>query len=197
MPDGTGANRDEIYRAIETLTPGELLKLKRFSVWRMQGLGRANCGRTWEDLLGAANLATLQGAASNNGTGRRWNGNVDLVTHLSSVMRSISSHWKRDFDEQEAELESEILTHNEEGEALSPLDKAASDAPSQERQVAAKQQWDRIAARCKASRVANRVLEGLSLGLSASAIMDAGKLSKWEYQQALKRIRLHANEIDH
>ena len=90
-----------------------------------------------------------------------------------------------------------ILTHNEEGEATSPLDNAASAAPCQERQVAAKQQWDRIAARCKASRAANRVLEGLSLGLSASAIMNAGKLSKWEYQQALKRIRLHAHEIEH
>ena len=163
----------------------------------MQGLGRANCGRTWEDLLGAANLATLQGAASKNGTGRRWNGNVDLVTHLSGVMRSISSHWKRDFDEQEAELESEMLTHNEEGEATSPLDNAASAAPSQERQVAAKQQWNLIAARCKGNRTANQVLEGLSQGLSAAAIMDAGKLSKWEYQQALKRIRLHAHEIEH
>jgi len=43
----------------------------------------------------------LQGAA-NNGTERRWNRDVDFVTHLIGVMRSISSHWKRDFDEKEA-----------------------------------------------------------------------------------------------
>jgi len=59
MPDGMGANRDEIHRAIEALTPGELLKLKCFAVWRIRGLGRASCGRTWEDLFGEAKLATL------------------------------------------------------------------------------------------------------------------------------------------
>lgn len=197
MPDGTGGNRDELHRAIETLTPGELLKLKRFSIWRMQGLGRANCGRTWEDLLGAANLATLQGAASNNGTGRRWSGNVDLVTHLSGVMRSISSHWKRDFDEQEPELESEILTPAQEGEASCPLNNAVSRAPSQERELAARQQWNLIAARCKGNRDATYVLEGLSLGFTASQIMHDYKLSKSKYQQAMKRIRLHARDIDH
>jgi hypothetical protein len=50
----------------------------------------------------------LEGA-SNNGRGRTWKKNVDLVTHLTGAMRSISSHWKRDFEEQEVELESETL----------------------------------------------------------------------------------------
>lgn len=195
MPDGTGANRDEIYLAIEALTPGELLKLKRFSVWRMQGIGRANRGRTWEDLFGDANLVTLQGAASNNGTRRHWNENVELVTHLSGVMRSISSHWKRDFDEQEPELESEILAPAKEGEASSPLDNAMSRAPSQERELAARQQWNLIAARCKGNRDATHLLEGLSLGLTASQIMHDYKLSKSKYQQAMKRIRLHARDM--
>jgi hypothetical protein len=33
MPDGTAANRDEIDRAIEALTLGQLLKLKHFAAW--------------------------------------------------------------------------------------------------------------------------------------------------------------------
>jgi hypothetical protein len=41
MPDVTGANRDEIHRAIEALTAAELLRLKHFSAWRMRALGRA------------------------------------------------------------------------------------------------------------------------------------------------------------
>lgn len=196
MLDGAGANREEIHRAIEALTPGELLKLKHFAAFRMLGLGRAACGRTCEDLLSEAKLTLLQGAEK-NGCGRSWNGNVNFVTHLSGIMRSISSHWKRDFDEQEAELESDILTHNEEGDATFCLENAASHAPSQERQVVAKQQWKLIAARCEGNRAANHVLEGLSLGLTASAIMNTGNLSKWEYQQAVKRIRLRAHEIDH
>jgi hypothetical protein len=70
----------------------------------------------------------LKGAA-NNGSGRRWKGNVYFVTNLIGAMRSISSHWKRgDFDEQEADLESELLTRTEEGDLASPLDNAVSHA---------------------------------------------------------------------
>lgn len=195
MPDGTVANRDEVNRAIEALTPGELLKLKHFAAYRTRGLGRAACGRTWEDLLGEAKLAILLGAA-NNGSGRHWKGNVNFGTHLIGAVRSISSHWKRDFDEHEAEFESEILTRDEEGDATSPLDNAVSYAPSQERQVAARQQWNLIAARCKDDRDATQVLEGVSVGLTASRIMHEYKLSKWKYQQAMKRIRLHGRDID-
>ena len=38
MPDRAGATKDEVYRAIEALTPGELLKLKHFAAWRVRGL---------------------------------------------------------------------------------------------------------------------------------------------------------------
>lgn len=122
---------DGTHRAIEALTVGEQLKLKQFAAWRMRGLGRAGRGHTPEDLLGEAVLRVLEGAA-NNGSGRRWTGNVDLVTHLAGAMRSISSHWKRDFDEHETDLESEILKRTEQGDATSPLDNAVSHAPSQD-----------------------------------------------------------------
>ena len=195
MPDGTGPNRDEIHRAMEALTLGELLKLRHFAAWRIRGLGRAGCGRTWEDLLGAANLSILEGAA-NNGSGRRWKGNVDLVTHLTGAMRSISSHWKRDFDEQEADLESEILTRTEEDDATSPLDNAVSHAPSQERDVAAREQWNLIVTRCCDDLVATQVLEGLARGLRAAEVMHAYSLTRREYQQATRRIRLRGRDID-
>src|SRR5579864_8087594 len=107
MAEGTGANRREIHRAIKALTPGELLKLKHFAVFRMRGLGRAASGRTCEDLLSEARLAFLEGAAS-NGSGRNLKAGMALVIQLIGAMRSISSHWKRDFDEKEPDLESEI-----------------------------------------------------------------------------------------
>lgn len=189
MPNGTGANRDEIHRAMEVLTLGEQLKLRHFAAWRIRGLGRAGCGRTWQDLLAAANLSILEGA-TNNGSGRRWKGNVDLVTLLSGAMRSISSHWKRDFDEQEADLESEILTRTEEEDATSPLDNAVSQAPSQEREMAARQEWNLLLSRCHGDAFASQVLDGLSRGLTTSEIMKAYRLTRWDYQQAMKRIRL-------
>lgn len=195
MPDRTAANRDEIDRAIEALTPGELLKLKHFSAWRIRGLGRASRGRTGEDLLGEASLTLLQGA-TNNGSGRRWKRNVDLITHLTGAMRSISSHWKRDFDEQEPALESEIAMRTEEGHPASPLDNTVSPAPSQEREVEARQRWGLIVTRCHRDPAATQVLEGLSRGLTASAMMNACKITRQEYQQAIARIRRRVRDID-
>ena len=195
MPDGTGANRDEIQRAIEALTAAELLRLKHFAAWRMRALGRAACGRTWEDLLSEAKLAILKGAA-NNGSGRRWKESLDLVTQLAGAMRSISSHWKRDFDEQEPELESEIPTACQEGNTTSPLDRAVSNAPSQERSLVARQQWNLIVARCRDDRTATHVLDGLSLGLTPSEIMNMFTLTRWEYQQATVRIRRRARDLN-
>jgi hypothetical protein len=195
MPDGTGATRDELYRAIEALTPGELLKLKYFAAWRVRGLGRASGGRTWEDLLSEAQLSTLEGAA-NNGTGRRWNRNVCLVTHLVGAMRSISSHWKRGFVEEEVLLESELGTHSGEEDWTSPLDNAVSDHPSQERDVAARQEWGLIETRCRDVLAAKQILEGWSRGMTPSEIMQDSGLTKWEYQQAVKRIRVRLRKGD-
>ena len=64
--------------------------------------------------MSEASLAFLQGAV-NNGTGRNWKAYVALGSQLIGAMRSISSHWKRDFDEQEPDLESEILALAEHG----------------------------------------------------------------------------------
>ena len=62
MPDRARATKDEVYRAIEALTLGERLKLKHFVAWGVRGLGRASCGRNWEDLLSEASLSILEGA---------------------------------------------------------------------------------------------------------------------------------------
>ena len=196
MPDGRGANRDEIHGAMEVLTPSELLKLKQFSAWRMRALGRAACGRTWEDLLSEAKLAILKGVA-NNGSGRRWKQGVDLVTQLAGAMRSISSHWKRDFDEQEPDLESEISTHHRDGNLTSPLDSADSHAPSQERGLAARQQWNLIVKRCRDDRAATQVLDGLSRELTPLEIINMFTLTRCEYLQATARIRRRARDLDY
>jgi hypothetical protein len=196
MPDRTGATRDEVHRAIQALTPGELLKLKHFAAWRVRGLGRASRGRTWEDLLSEAKLSTWEGAA-NNGSGRRWNRNVDLVTQLVGAMRSISSHWKRDFvEEAEVLLESELAKRSGEAGWISPLDDAVSGDPSQERDVAARQEWGLIATRCHDDLAARHVLEGWSRGMTPSEIMQDSQLTKWKYQQAVRLIRLRLRKRD-
>jgi hypothetical protein len=189
MSDGTGATGDEVNRAIEALTRSDLLRLKHFAVWRFRGLGRAGCGRTWEDLLSEAKLSTLEGAA-NNGSGRRWNQNVDLVTHLLGAMRSISSHWKRDFDEQEADLETEIVTRNAEGDWISPLDNVVSNDPSQERCLSGREVLDKLSREFATDSAAGRVVAGWNRDLTPSAIMQSFKVTKSEYERAVNQIRL-------
>jgi hypothetical protein len=194
MPDDTAATRDELDRTIEALTRTELLKVKHFAACRVQGLGRASCGRTWEDLLSEAMLSTLEGAA-NNGNGRRWNKDVDFVTHLSGAVRSISSHWKRDFSEDEAHLESEIMAQSDEDVWISPIDNARSGDPSQERGVAAREEWGLIETLCRDDPAAEQVLEGWLRGMTASEIMQ-NSLTRWQYRQAAMRIRLCLCERD-
>jgi len=188
MPEGTGATGDAVNRAIEALRPAELLRLKHFAVWRLCGLGRASCGRTWEDLLSEATLSTLEGAA-NNGGGRRWNQNVNFVTHLVGAMRSISSHWKRDFDEQEADLESEIVTCSKEGEWISPLDYVVSNHASLESDLSTREVLNRLSGQFPTDSAAGRVVEGWKKDLTASAIMQSYELTKSEYQRAVRQIR--------
>jgi len=187
MPDRAG--RDEFHQAVEGLTPGELLKLKNSAAWRVRGLGRSACGRTWEDLLSEAYLSILEGTA-NNGSGRCWNKNVDLVTVLGGAMRSIASHWKRDFVEEEAALESELATRSGENDWISPLENAASDDPCQERYVAACEEWDLIAALFNGDVAARGVLEGWSREMTPREVMKVLDLTEWKYEQAVRRIRL-------
>jgi len=80
---------------------------------------------------------------------------------------------------------------------ISPLDNAVSNAPSQEREIAARQLWNLIAERFRCDPAAKQVLEGLSEGLKASEIIETYKLSRSEYRQTLKRIRLRIREADH
>lgn len=188
MPDGTGATGDEVKRAIEALTPAELLRLKHFAGWRLYGLGRAGWGRTWEDLLSEAKLSTLEGA-TNNGSGRRWNQNVDFVTHLVGAMRSISSHWKRDFDEQEAALESELVTRSEESGWISPLDYVPSNGASLDSDLTAREVMDRLSRLYPTNSAVGRVVAGLEKDLTASAIMQSFNLTRSQYQGAVKQIR--------
>jgi hypothetical protein len=139
-------------------------------------------------LLSEAKLSTLEGAA-NNGSGRRWNQNVDLVTHLVGAMRSISSHWKRDFDEREADLESDIVTRSNGRGWISPLDNVLSNDASLESDLGAREVLDRLSTQFPTDSPAGRVVKGWRKDLTPSAIMQSSKLTKSEYQRAVKQIR--------
>ena len=91
-------------------------------------------------------LAVLEGAA-NDGSGRRWNQNVNLVTYFAAVLRSIASHWKRIST-------SKRLTSNQKccsawKKAMQPLHSNIRFAmPGARSDVVARRPWNVILARC-------------------------------------------------
>jgi CheY-like chemotaxis protein len=177
----------EVERAIEALTPSELLRLKRFADYRVRGLGPAACGRTGEDLLSEAQLRTLIGAGATR-QGRHWNKHVDFVWHLTGAMRSISSCWRRQFKETGACLISEFPRHDAEGQEHSPLDNVASGHAIADQRLIEKDEEDRILAMFKDDPEATQVLQGLLDGLKKNEIMSKHGLSEKQYAAAVKRI---------
>lgn len=182
ISDELAATPDEILKAIEALTEGQLVKLQRYAKYRMRGLGRKAAGRDHEDLLTEAMTATLAG-------NRRWNSQaIDFFTHLVGVMRSISSHWAEQFSPQEAYLESEIFSpgSNREG---SLFINEPSDVPSADRVMSAKEEVRRIEAHFASDPLIPKLLDGLKEGLTGPELQARYHLTKRAYETGMKRLR--------
>ena len=195
----------EVHRAMDALTPAELLRLQTFADYRIRGLGRAARGRTGEDLLRHAMMRTLIGAGSTR-DGRHWNKHVDLVWHLTGAMRGISSNWNREFKENEKQpyrmkephLMSELLKCDADGQEFSPLYNREAgrisssgswepDVLTDERLIE-KDEENRVLAKVKDDNQATQVLHGLLEGLKKKDIMSQFDLSEKQYAAVVKRI---------
>jgi hypothetical protein len=186
-PETVIATRDEVDHAIEALTPAQLLRLKKFAGWRVRGLGRAALGRDADVLLQDAFLSTLLGSEG-TGEGRRWNKAVDFVKHLTEAMRSISDHWKTQFDADEPYLESEVVAINDEGEEYSPLETVSSQEPRPDRILLAKEEVRKIFNLFEGDDAAILVLQGWVEGMTGPEMMGLG-FTKERFEATVKRIR--------
>jgi hypothetical protein len=181
----------EIDRAVKALTRPEQLRLQRFAMCRVRGLGRAAGARDWQDLLQEAMYRTLIGATDTK-NGRHWNKKVDLVKHLTETMRSIASSWKRRFAGQEANtyLVSELQSPDAQGEEYSPMDNlACGDALADERLIETEEE-ERILAALRDDRDATTVLLGWMRGLRKNEILTKYGLQEKRYAAAVRRIGL-------
>jgi len=184
----------EVDRAMEALSPSELLQLQQFADFRVRGLGRAACGRTGEDLLSEAQLRTLIGAGATR-QGRHWNKHVDFVWHLTGAMRSISNCWKRQFEaavqrkETDAYLRPALPIHDAEGQEHSPLDNMASGDKTVDQRLIEKEEEDRVLSIFEDDPEATQVARGLLDGLKKDEIMVTYGLDEKKYAAAVKRIR--------
>jgi hypothetical protein len=183
------ATRDEIVLAIEALTTSQQRRLEKFSKYKILGLGRKGRAHDYKELQQEAFTSTLLGIESEK-DGRRWyKKRVDFVGHLLGAMRSIASHWAEAFDEDEPLLDSEMTIENEDGEISSPMARAQSTAPDQERTFLAKEKLAEILHLFQDDDEAVLVLEGIREGWTGPEIMGGLGLSKDKFEAAMKRIR--------
>jgi hypothetical protein len=189
MDEFTAATRKEVVQAIDSLTIADLLNLRWAARFRVRSLGRAAKGRTDEDLLMEALASSLAGTEG-RGDGRRWSKNISFRLHLTGAMRSIASHWKEQFNEQEPFLESELSNVGKE-EGFSELDTVASEAPGGDRCLMAREEVSLILRLFRNDLGASSVLKGWLKDLKSLEIMQESGLSSREYEAAVKRIRSH------
>lgn len=184
------ATEEEVIAALEALTERQLKALKQYARWRIRGLGRASLGRNYEDLLQEAVTATLAGD-------RRWNKSLgDFFGHLVWAMRSISSNWRRKFDEDEAYLESEVVRTTPEGKESNPMHEVASPAQDGRRVSAARDQVGHVERLVSDSgrSLASLVIDGWREGLTGPEIKEALGISQKELETEIRWLRRTARD---
>jgi DNA-directed RNA polymerase specialized sigma24 family protein len=184
------ATREDVERAVESLSKADELRLETYAKYKVRGLGRKAMNRDYEDLLQEAFKSTWIGAEDPN-EGRRWRKTeVSFVYHMLGAMRSIASHWKESFDD-DAHLDSELAVETADGEILTPLENAPSSTPNQERTLIAKEELGAIFQMFQADDDAALIIEGMREEWTGPEIMEQLSIPKNRYEAALKRIRYH------
>jgi DNA-directed RNA polymerase specialized sigma24 family protein len=184
VPDDMAATPAEIAAAIEALTPGDRVRLKRFADYRIRKLGPKANSMTGDDLIQTA-LTDLLGDV------RRWNkSKVGFMGLLTGAIRSISSNWARSYDEADTPVvEADLRRENDEGEIYSPLDKASEPRPNPEQRLRAKQTLELIDNLFKDDEKAQMVLTAWQEGYEPAGVRELWGLSQNEYNTIVRRIR--------
>jgi hypothetical protein len=189
VPEESAATKEEIVAAYEALTRSELLRLERYAKWRIRGLGRRSLGRDWEDLLGEAISATYEDV-------RRWNKeSVDFPRHLIGAMRSISSRWRKEFEPDEAVLESDVLRVSPDGTTSNPLFDAQSSALDPEDGLEQKEEVELIEQLVGQKPLAWLIMEGRRDGMTGPQIRETLEISQKDYETAVKWLRRNLKAI--
>lgn len=193
IPESQAATEEEIVAAIEDLTPEEENKLLLNARTRISVIGKAALGRNEEDLFNEAITATLGGVQGQKG--RRWNkSNVTFFQHLVGAMKSISSHWLEALDEEEADLETDLHRVSDEGENFSPMLNFASNVPSIEREIIAREQVERLENLVRDRTLAALILGGMRDKMNGTTIKELLELSQTQLETEKKWIFRVARE---
>lgn len=180
------ATAEAVAAALQALSEADRVRLHRYAAWRIKGMGRAAGGRVAGDLISEACLRVCDGR-------RCWDPDkVSLVGFMCGVMRSISSHWREEFSEDEAHLACEVRA---DGVTLDPIEAAQSERPGIERAVAARQQLDAINEFFSDDPEVQLVIEGLAEGMTGPEMQEALGLSEECYGTVFRRMRRGARRL--
>jgi uncharacterized protein (DUF433 family) len=189
VPVESAATKEEIVAAYDALTRPELIRLERYAKWRIRGLGARNLGRYWEDLLREAITATYEDV-------RRWNkDSVDFPRHLIGAMRSISSRWAKEFDPDEAMLESDTIRVSPEGIISNPVLDAQSQEPNAQDSLEQQEEVEKIEQLVGGKPLAWLILEGRRDGMTGPQIRETLEISQKDYETAMKWLRRNLEAV--
>jgi len=177
------ATRDEILCAIERLQPSQQWQDLKKRAYRLVLPLAETFDQTGEDLFQEALLRTWDGR-------RNWDMvAVDFFGHLLGTMQSICNDWKRRFYKRKP-LEVDNITHNDEGDEISRLEKPDPRDQPVDKCLSAKDQVERLFGKFGEDEVATAILQAQREGVTtAREIMQEQKLTKRQYEAARRRIR--------
>jgi DNA-directed RNA polymerase specialized sigma24 family protein len=156
-------------RAIHALSDADLVRLKALAQLWSRGLPG---GFGWADILNEAIVRVLDGS-------RPWPPDVPLLGFLSGVMRSIcDDHWRR--------VRREASTRHGDAAELGTM---AEDTPGTERTLAAAQALAEINRLFANDEAVQKIIAGLSEGLTAREICLFYGMAERDYDTARKRMR--------
>jgi len=183
IPPEKAASIDEINDAIISLTAEEFKRFEKYARWRIKGLGRKRMGRDWEVLLHEAVAAFCSDT-------RRWDKErVDFVKAMTEAMRSISDNWKRTYDEDEPQLESEMITTSLSGEVSNPLSVAAAPNWNKQDELEAKKDIEIIENLVTNRALASLIVAGWKDKMTGTEIRTELEISQEDYDKEAKWIR--------
>ena len=188
IPEDKAATPEEIASAIELLTDVQSERVEQYAHAKVRGLGRRAQGKSGQDLMQEAMMLTLSGD-------RRWNKSVTFPAHLLGVIRSTAWNWGKKFDEDEARLESELVTQDCEGNEQNPFLNAPSTHPSPERITVVNDLLDRVQPLLKDDQLASQVFEGLRGGLTGPDIQEILGIAQDEFDAKVKKIYRRARSV--
>ncbi|HEX5370572.1 MAG TPA: hypothetical protein VFY10_14250 [Dehalococcoidia bacterium] len=176
------ATREEVEKALEALTDVQLVRLEKVSAFRHRSLGTRGAGRNEGDLLADAIIAVLEGR-------RKWKTNIDFMTFLKGVMRSLASHIRAG---KPVDAFDDIAPNpaNDDDETEDFVEQIPTAAPvDPERQLLARQLDGQIREHFKDDPVELLVYESFLEKMKPAEIQACLGIDEKEYNAAAKRLR--------